>query len=34
MEHPKPAFVAAKSPPSHGFTEVALMEAEESGEYC
>ena len=23
-----------KRPPSHVFTEVALMEAEESGEYC
>jgi hypothetical protein len=27
-------FVAAKLPPSHVFTEVALLEAEESGEYC
>jgi hypothetical protein len=23
-----------EAPPSHVFTEVALMEAEESGEYC
>jgi len=31
MEHLKLMFVAAKPPPSHVFTEVALMEAEESG---
>ena len=31
MEHLKLTFVAAKPPPSHVFTEVALMEAEESG---
>ena len=34
MEHLTLTFVAAKPPPSHVFTEVALMEAEESGEYC
>jgi hypothetical protein len=33
IEHLKLTFVAAKPPPSHVFTEVALMEAEESGEY-
>jgi hypothetical protein len=27
------AFVAAKPPPSHVFEQVALMAAEESGEY-
>jgi len=26
-------FAAAKPPPSHVFTEVALMEAEDGGEY-
>jgi hypothetical protein len=30
---PELTFAAAKPPPSHIFTEVALMEAEESGEY-
>jgi hypothetical protein len=34
MEHLKLTFVAAKPPPSHVFTEVAPLEAEESGEYC
>ena len=34
MEHLKLTFVVAKPPPSHVFTEVPLMEAEESGEYC
>ena len=34
IDHLKLTFVAAKPPPSHVFTEVALMEAEESGEYC
>ena len=34
MEHLKLTFAAEKPPPSHIFTEVALMEAEESGEYC
>jgi hypothetical protein len=29
----KLTLVAAKPPPSHVFTEAALMEAEESGEY-
>jgi hypothetical protein len=33
IDHLKLTFVAAKPPPSHVFTEVALMEAEESGEY-
>jgi hypothetical protein len=33
IDHLKLRFVAAKPPPSHVFTEVALMEAEESGEY-
>ena len=27
-------FRAAKPPPSHVFAEVALIEAEESGDYC
>ena len=31
IDHLKLTFVAAKPPPSHVFTEVALMEAEESG---
>jgi hypothetical protein len=31
MEHLKLTFVAAKPPPCHAFTEVARMEAEESG---
>jgi hypothetical protein len=34
MEHLKQTFAAAKPPPSHVFTEVAQMAAEESGEYC
>jgi hypothetical protein len=34
IDHLKLTFVAAKPPPSHVFTEVALPEAEESGEYC
>jgi hypothetical protein len=34
INHLKLTFVAAKLPPSHVFTEVALMAAEESGEYC
>jgi hypothetical protein len=34
MEHLKLTFVAAKPLPSHVFIEVALMEAEENGEYC
>jgi hypothetical protein len=32
IDHTKLTFAAAKPPPSHVFTEVALMEAEESGE--
>jgi hypothetical protein len=31
IDHLKLVFVAAKPPPSHVITEVALMEAEESG---
>jgi len=34
IDHLKLTFVAAKPPPSHVFTEVALREAEESGAYC
>jgi len=34
IDHMKLTFVAAKPPPSHVFEQVALMEAEESGEYC
>ena len=34
IDHLKLTFVAAKPPPSHVFTEVALPEAEESGAYC
>jgi uncharacterized protein (UPF0212 family) len=34
MEHLKLTFVAAKPPPSHVFEQVALIAAEESGEYC
>jgi len=30
----KLTFVAAKPPPSHVFEQVALLEVEESGEYC
>jgi hypothetical protein len=33
IDHLKLTFVAAKPPPSHVFTEVALVEAEENGEY-
>jgi len=34
IDHLKLTFVAAKPPPPHVFTEVALPEAEESGAYC
>jgi hypothetical protein len=34
IDHLKLTFVAAKPPPSHVFTEVALPEAEESGTCC
>jgi hypothetical protein len=34
IDHLKLTFAAAKPLPSHVFTEVALLEAEESGEYC
>ncbi|TFG92595.1 MAG: transposase [Syntrophobacterales bacterium] len=34
IDHLKLTFVAAKPPPSHIFTEVALPEADASGEYC
>jgi len=34
IDHLKLTFVADKPPPSHVYTEVALMEAEENGEYC
>jgi hypothetical protein len=33
IDHLKLTFVAAKPPPSYVFTEIALMEAEESVEY-
>jgi len=33
IDHLKLAFVAAKPPPSHIFTEVALMAAEENADY-
>jgi hypothetical protein len=33
IDHLKLGFVAAKPPPSHVFEQVALMAAEESGEY-
>jgi hypothetical protein len=33
INHLKLTFAAAKPPPSHVFTEVALMAAEESVEY-
>jgi len=33
IDHLKLRFVAAKPPPSHVFTEVALTAAEESGDY-
>jgi hypothetical protein len=34
IDHLKLTFVAAKPPPSHISTEVALPEADASGEYC
>jgi hypothetical protein len=34
IDHLKLRFAAAKPPPSHAFTEVALPEADASGEYC
>ena len=34
IDHLKLTFVAAKPPPPHAFTEVALPEADASGEYC
>jgi hypothetical protein len=34
IDHLKLTFVAAKPPPSHVFEQVALLAAEESGEYC
>ena len=33
IDHLKLTFAAAKPPPSHVFEQVALMAAEESGEY-
>jgi hypothetical protein len=33
IDHLKLRFVAEKPPPSHVFEQVALLEAEESGEY-
>jgi hypothetical protein len=33
IDHLKLTFAAAKPPPSHVFTEIALPAAEESGEY-
>jgi len=33
IDHLKLTFAAAKSPPSHVFAEIALIEAEESREY-
>ena len=33
IDHLKLTFVAAKPSPSYAVTEVALMEAEENGEY-
>jgi len=33
IDHLKLTFVAAKPPPPHIFTEIALMAAEESGDY-
>jgi uncharacterized protein (UPF0212 family) len=33
IDHLKLRFIAEKPPPSHVFTEVALMAAEERGEY-
>jgi hypothetical protein len=34
IDHLKLTFVAAKPPPSHVFEQVALLEVEESREYC
>ena len=34
IDHLKLTFVAAKPSPSHVFEQVALLEVEESGEYC
>jgi hypothetical protein len=34
IDHLKLTFVAAKPPPSHISTQVALPEADASGEYC
>jgi hypothetical protein len=34
IDHLKLTFVAAKPLPSHFFEQVALLEVEESGEYC
>jgi hypothetical protein len=34
IDHLKLTFVAAKPPPSHVFEQAALLEVEESGEYC
>jgi len=34
IDHMKLTFAAAKPPPSHVFEQVALLEVEESGEYC
>jgi hypothetical protein len=34
IDHLKLTLVAAKPPPSHVFEQVALLEVEESGEYC
>ncbi|MDH4270731.1 MAG: acid--CoA ligase [Candidatus Aminicenantes bacterium] len=33
IRHLKLTFAAAKPPPAHAFEQVALMAAEESGEY-
>jgi len=33
IDYLKLRFIAEKPPPSYVFTEVAVMEAEESGEY-
>jgi len=33
IDHLKLTFAAAKPPPSHVFTEVALMAAEENADY-
>ena len=34
IDHLKLLFVASKPPPSRVFEKVALMAAEENGEYC